>query len=182
MSDPAHTPIAVLEVESRWQPNKPLECKHCYGFTTIEHPGHPVASWGIALSTNKVCTNIHFHMGHTRWTEPLPRRTDSPPWTGSKSQLRVVSGMERRGWKKVWLLLNAAKGFGPHAAKLTLLGSDAPDGDGVAAPCGWSPWSGARTSLGARCVRGCPRLGLASADELFAAIPWCHPEGNTLDQ
>lgn len=33
------TPIAVMEIESKWQPNKALECKYSYGFTTIEHPG-----------------------------------------------------------------------------------------------------------------------------------------------
>jgi sulfate adenylyltransferase len=32
-------PIAVMEVESKWQPNKAIECKSSYGFTTIEHPG-----------------------------------------------------------------------------------------------------------------------------------------------
>jgi ATP sulfurylase len=29
-------PLAVMEIESRWQPNKALECKASYGFTTLE--------------------------------------------------------------------------------------------------------------------------------------------------
>jgi len=32
-------PLAVLEVESKWKPNKPLECKQGYLTTSIEHPG-----------------------------------------------------------------------------------------------------------------------------------------------
>eukprot|EP00283_Hemiselmis_rufescens_P019969 CAMPEP_0173436920 /NCGR_PEP_ID=MMETSP1357-20121228/17597_1 /TAXON_ID=77926 /ORGANISM="Hemiselmis rufescens, Strain PCC563" /LENGTH=416 /DNA_ID=CAMNT_0014402071 /DNA_START=6 /DNA_END=1256 /DNA_ORIENTATION=+ len=32
-------PLAVLDIESRWKPNKALECKLSYGFTTLEHPG-----------------------------------------------------------------------------------------------------------------------------------------------
>lgn len=30
--------IAVMDVESRWVPNKPLEAQKCYGSTSIEHP------------------------------------------------------------------------------------------------------------------------------------------------
>lgn len=30
--------IAVMDVESRWIPNKPLEAQKCYGSTSIEHP------------------------------------------------------------------------------------------------------------------------------------------------
>jgi sulfate adenylyltransferase len=32
-------PLAVMNVESRWVPNKPVECKLCYNSTSIEHPG-----------------------------------------------------------------------------------------------------------------------------------------------
>jgi len=32
-------PIAVLDVESRFLPNKPKETKLCYGVSTLEHPG-----------------------------------------------------------------------------------------------------------------------------------------------
>ena len=28
----------MFTVESKWTPNKPLEAKHCYGTTSIEHP------------------------------------------------------------------------------------------------------------------------------------------------
>lgn len=31
--------LAVLEVESKWVPNKTLETKLCYGSTSLEHPG-----------------------------------------------------------------------------------------------------------------------------------------------
>lgn len=31
--------IAVMEVESKWVPNKPLETKACYGTSSLEHPG-----------------------------------------------------------------------------------------------------------------------------------------------
>merc|ERR1719231_1194163 len=30
---------AVLTVESKWTPDKPLDCLKCYGTATIEHPG-----------------------------------------------------------------------------------------------------------------------------------------------
>jgi len=33
------TPIAVLEVESKYVPDKVKECKNLYGVTTLEHPG-----------------------------------------------------------------------------------------------------------------------------------------------
>lgn len=29
-------PLAVMEIESRWHPNKAVECKKSYGFTTLE--------------------------------------------------------------------------------------------------------------------------------------------------
>jgi PUA-like domain len=31
--------LAVMTVNSKWAPNKPKEAKHCYGTTSIEHPG-----------------------------------------------------------------------------------------------------------------------------------------------
>merc|ERR1719182_53700 len=33
------TPMAVMTVESKWFPDKALECVKCYGVGTIEHPG-----------------------------------------------------------------------------------------------------------------------------------------------
>jgi len=33
------TPMAVMTVESKWSPDKALECVKCYGVGTIEHPG-----------------------------------------------------------------------------------------------------------------------------------------------
>jgi sulfate adenylyltransferase len=33
------TNMALMTVESRWTPDKPLECVKCYGTGTIEHPG-----------------------------------------------------------------------------------------------------------------------------------------------
>ena len=30
--------LAVLEIESKWEPNKELEAQHCYGTTSLEHP------------------------------------------------------------------------------------------------------------------------------------------------
>ena len=31
--------LAVLDVESKWQPNKAKETKLCYGTSSLEHPG-----------------------------------------------------------------------------------------------------------------------------------------------
>jgi sulfate adenylyltransferase len=31
--------LAVLDVESKWQPNKAKETKMCYGSSSLEHPG-----------------------------------------------------------------------------------------------------------------------------------------------
>jgi len=33
-----HVPIAILDVTSRYKPNKVIEAKNCYGTTSIEHP------------------------------------------------------------------------------------------------------------------------------------------------
>merc|ERR1719258_116116 len=33
------TPMALMTVESKWFPDKALECVKCYGVGTIEHPG-----------------------------------------------------------------------------------------------------------------------------------------------
>ena len=30
--------LATVEISSKWMPNKPVEAKHCYGTTSIEHP------------------------------------------------------------------------------------------------------------------------------------------------
>jgi sulfate adenylyltransferase len=32
-------PIATVEITDKYVPNKPLECLHCYGTASIEHPG-----------------------------------------------------------------------------------------------------------------------------------------------
>jgi len=32
-------PVAVMDVESRWTPNKAVECKASYGTSSLEHPG-----------------------------------------------------------------------------------------------------------------------------------------------
>jgi sulfate adenylyltransferase len=31
--------LAVMDIESRWRPDKPFECLASYGFTSLEHPG-----------------------------------------------------------------------------------------------------------------------------------------------
>ena len=31
--------LAVMEIESTYKPNKPLEAKKCYGTSSLEHPG-----------------------------------------------------------------------------------------------------------------------------------------------
>ena len=36
--------IGTLTVDEKWQPNKPLECKKCYGTTSIEHPAVQMVS------------------------------------------------------------------------------------------------------------------------------------------
>merc|ERR1712032_807413 len=33
------TDMALMTIESKWAPDKPLECVKCYGVATIEHPG-----------------------------------------------------------------------------------------------------------------------------------------------
>merc|ERR1740127_393450 len=32
-------PVATMEVTSKFAPDKPLECKNCYGTSSLEHPG-----------------------------------------------------------------------------------------------------------------------------------------------
>lgn len=30
--------LAVVTIDSKWVPNKPLECLKCYGTSSLEHP------------------------------------------------------------------------------------------------------------------------------------------------
>ena len=48
--------LAVFTVESKWAPNKPLEAKHCYGTTSIEHPAVSMITTERA-STTSVCAS-----------------------------------------------------------------------------------------------------------------------------
>jgi sulfate adenylyltransferase len=32
------TAIAAVTIDSKWSPNKPLECLKCYGTSSLEHP------------------------------------------------------------------------------------------------------------------------------------------------
>ena len=38
--------VGVMDVESRWVPNKVQEAKQCYGSTSLEHPAVQVRGWG----------------------------------------------------------------------------------------------------------------------------------------
>ncbi|CAL5229551.1 g12900 [Coccomyxa viridis] len=56
--------LAVFTVESKWVPNKPLEAKHCYGTTSIEHPAVQM----ISMERGK------FYMGGKVQGLNLPKR------------------------------------------------------------------------------------------------------------
>ncbi|KAJ8600460.1 hypothetical protein CTAYLR_001458 [Chrysophaeum taylorii] len=38
-------PIATMEVSSKYEPDKPLECKQLYGTASLEHPGTQMVAW-----------------------------------------------------------------------------------------------------------------------------------------
>ena len=61
----------MFTVESKWTPNKPLEAKHCYGTTSIEHPAVSMITTergkyylGALLSHCRPCRS-------PQWTERL---------------------------------------------------------------------------------------------------------------
>ena len=44
--------LAVLEVEDKWEPNKVVEAKGCYGTTSLEHPAVRMISMEESASTS----------------------------------------------------------------------------------------------------------------------------------
>ena len=74
----------MFTLESKWTPNKPLEAKHCYGTTSIEHPAVSMITTergkyylGGLLSHSQECLvwyrtermtawgrNLHFRVGN----------------------------------------------------------------------------------------------------------------------
>ena len=55
--------LAVFTVESKWTPNKPLEAKHCYGTTSIEHPAVSM----ITTERGKYYLGARLARGEIRW-------------------------------------------------------------------------------------------------------------------
>ncbi|GLC39114.1 hypothetical protein PLESTB_000006000 [Pleodorina starrii] len=56
--------IGVLEVESKWQPNKARETKECYRTSSLEHPGVQM----VAMERGK------YYLGGKVWGLDLPKR------------------------------------------------------------------------------------------------------------
>ncbi|GFR51963.1 hypothetical protein Agub_g14486 [Astrephomene gubernaculifera] len=56
--------LGVLEVESKWQPNKALEVKECYRTSSLEHPGVQM----VAMERGK------YYLGGKLWGFELPKR------------------------------------------------------------------------------------------------------------
>ena len=56
--------LAILDIEEKWEPNKVIEAKYCYGTTSLEHP----AVWMIATERKK------FYLGGEIQGLELPHR------------------------------------------------------------------------------------------------------------
>jgi sulfate adenylyltransferase len=56
--------LGVLDIESRWKPNKPLETKKCYGTSSLEHPGTQYVAFDRA----------HHYIGGTLSGISMPNR------------------------------------------------------------------------------------------------------------
>ncbi|KIY94849.1 ATP-sulfurylase [Monoraphidium neglectum] len=56
--------LAVVEVESKWIPNRALEAKLCYGTSSLEHPGVQM----ISMERGK------YYLGGRVWGLELPKR------------------------------------------------------------------------------------------------------------
>ncbi|KXZ51040.1 hypothetical protein GPECTOR_14g28 [Gonium pectorale] len=56
--------LGVLEVESKWAPNKPLETKECYLSSSLEHPGVQM----VAMERGK------YYLGGKLWGFERPKR------------------------------------------------------------------------------------------------------------
>lgn len=39
--------LGVMEVETKWKPNKALETKLAYGTSSLEHPGEVLGLWSF---------------------------------------------------------------------------------------------------------------------------------------
>eukprot|EP00879_Flechtneria_rotunda_P026096 GHRR01027783.1.p1 GENE.GHRR01027783.1~~GHRR01027783.1.p1 ORF type:complete len:124 (-),score=34.78 GHRR01027783.1:120-491(-) len=59
--------LAVLDIESKWVPNKTLETKQCYGTSSLEHPGTLM----VATERGK------YYVGGKLYGLELPRRSVS---------------------------------------------------------------------------------------------------------
>ncbi len=56
--------LGVLEVESKWVPNKAKETKECYRTSSLEHPGVQM----VAMERGK------YYLGGKVWGFELPKR------------------------------------------------------------------------------------------------------------
>ena len=56
--------IAVVDIDAKWVPNKPLECLKCYGTSSLEHPAVQM----VAMERGK------YYMGGKVTGLALPKR------------------------------------------------------------------------------------------------------------
>ncbi len=62
LCDPYGNPLAVMEIESRYEPNKELEARSVYGMTNQEHPG----VWRLMNQANDVYLGGSIHVLRSR--------------------------------------------------------------------------------------------------------------------
>lgn len=62
--------LGVLEITSKYVPNKPKEAKMCYGTSSLEHPGVKM----ISMDRGK------YYLGGQVWGFELPKRYDLLIW------------------------------------------------------------------------------------------------------
>ena len=89
LCDPYGNPLAVLEIESRWQPDKRKEAQAVYGTTDMEHPG-----------VRYLMNQMHdMYLGGAVYQLQLPDRHDFRSLRYTPAELKAE--FTKRGWNEV---------------------------------------------------------------------------------
>lgn len=65
--------LGMLEVESKWVPNKARETKLAYGTSALEHPGEVLPSQQPSVQTARTCKAIAYTLHRWHWLKnPWP--------------------------------------------------------------------------------------------------------------
>lgn len=88
--------LGVLEITSKYLPNKPKEAKMCYGTSSLEHPGVKM----ISMERGK------YYLGGQVWGFELPERCDLHTQSNSVSLVVMLAHWNSCAWSPlvpVWI-------------------------------------------------------------------------------